>query len=134
MIDFDILPKVVYNEMNEVHNEEVALINGLEPLLRDDDIEAIEKQLDLIFSHTIDHFQNEQRLMQEVGFPAYIMHKSEHDRVLNEMQMTVMNWRTQKDNKILQTYFFHTIPQWLAIHIASMDTVTAQFICMHKKC
>jgi hemerythrin len=134
MIDIATLPKVAFNEMNEVHNEEVALINGLESLLRDNDIDGIEKQLDLLFQHTMDHFQNEQRLMQEVGFPAYIMHKSEHDRVLNEMQMTVMNWRTQKDNKILQTYFFQTIPQWLAIHIASMDTVTAQFICMHKKC
>lgn len=134
MINFNILPKVVFDEMNEVHAQEVELINALQPLLDNNDIEAIEQQLDLLFQHTIDHFQNEQRLMQEVGFPAYIMHKTEHDRVLNEMQLVVMDWRTRKDNEILETYFFKTIPIWLALHIASMDTITAQFICMHKGC
>lgn len=134
MIDITTLPKVAFDEMNNVHAEEVALINELESLLRHNDIAGIEKQLDHIFQHTIDHFQNEQQLMQEVGFPAYMMHKTEHDRVLNEMQLVVMDWRTRKDNEILQTYFFKTIPIWLALHIASMDTITAQFICMHKGC
>ncbi len=134
MIDSTKLPKVAFGEMNDVHNEEVVLINGLESLLHDNDITGIENQLDRIFQHTIEHFQNEQRHMQEVGFPAYIMHKTEHDRVLNEMQLTVMDWRTRKDNEILNTYFFSTIPAWLAQHIASMDTITAQFICMHKGC
>ncbi len=134
MIDITTLPKVAFDEMNNVHAEEVALINELESLLRHNDIAGIEKQLDHIFQHTIDHFQNEQQLMQKVGFPAYMMHKTEHDRVLNEMQLVVMDWRTRKDNEILQTYFFKTIPIWLALHIASMDTITAQFICMHKGC
>lgn len=134
MIDIAALPKVAFGEMNEVHAEEIELINALESLLSDNDVAGIETQLDRIFQHTVDHFQNEQRLMQEVGFPAYMMHKAEHDRVLNEMQLTVMDWRTRKDNTILQTYFLQTVPAWLAQHIASMDTVTAQFICMRKGC
>jgi hemerythrin len=134
MIDIAALPKVAFGEMNEVHAEEIELINTLESLLSDNDVAGIETQLDRIFQHTVDHFQNEQRLMQEVGFPAYMMHKTEHDRVLNEMQFTVMDWRTRKDNAILQIYFFQTIPAWLSQHIASMDTITAQFICMHKGC
>ena len=134
MIDFELVPKVAVDEMNRVHSEEVELLNTLESQLDAGEISAIEKTLDTLFEHTKEHFANEERLMREVSFPPYTMHKSEHDRVLNEFQFVMMDWRNRKDNTILRNYFLETIPSWLTQHIASMDTMTAQFICMHKGC
>ena len=134
MIDFDLVPKVAVDEMNCVHGEEVALLNTLELQLDAQDTEAIEKTLDSMLEHTRGHFANEERLMQEVRFPPYMIHKSEHTRALNEMDNVIMDWRTRKDDQLLRSYFLETIPQWLTQHIASMDTMTAQFICMHKGC
>jgi hemerythrin len=133
MIDFDLVPKVAYDEMNRVHAEEVALLNTLELQLNAEDSVAIEVTLDRMLEHTRGHFSNEEKLMQEVQFPPYMIHKSEHTRALNEMQYIIMDWRSRKDNTILRNYFLETIPQWLTQHIASMDTMTAQFICMHKE-
>ncbi|MDD2827996.1 MAG: hemerythrin family protein [Sulfuricurvum sp.] len=134
MIDFKLVPKVAFDEMNRVHAEEVELLNTLEKYLDAKDREGIEKTLDEMLEHTRGHFANEERLMREVNFPPYMMHKSEHDRVLNEFQFVVMDWRNHKDDAMLRNYFLETIPEWLTQHIASMDTMTAQFICMHKGC
>lgn len=136
MIDFNQIPKVDFEEMNNVHEEEVQLLNTIEEALMTScaDENRLQELLDELFIHTKNHFANEERLMKEVGFPAYMMHKSEHDRALNEFQFVVMDWRNKKDNGILQGYFLETIPQWLHQHIASMDTMTARFICMQKGC
>lgn len=134
MIDFELVPKVAVDEMNRVHREEVELLNSLEIELDTGEISAIEKTLDTLFKHTKEHFANEEILMREVNFPPYMIHKNEHDRALNEFQFVMMDWRNRKDNTILRNYFLETIPAWLTQHIASMDTMTAQFICMHKGC
>lgn len=134
MIVFSQLPKVAYDPMNDVHAEEVELLNTIESLLASEASEEnIGSAVEALFDHTREHFANEERLMREVGFPPYMMHKNEHDRVLNEFQLTVMDWRTKKDNSILRNYFSTVIPPWLHQHISSMDTVTAQFISMVKK-
>ena len=132
MIDFNLVPKVAYDEMNRVHGEEVALLNTLELQLDAHDSAAIEETLEVMLEHTRAHFANEERLMQEVQFPPYMIHKSEHTRALNEMHNVIMDWRNRKDDSLLRNYFLETIPQWLTQHIASMDTMTAQFICTHK--
>ena len=135
MINFTTMPKVAFEEMNRVHSEEVELLNTLELLLEGkENDEQIENILETLLEHTREHFSNEERLMEEVNFPAYMMHKSEHTRVLNETQLVILDWRTKRDNSIIKNYFLGTLTDWLPQHIASMDTITAQFICMHKGC
>ncbi len=70
--------------------------------------------------------------MKEVGFPAFTMHEGEHIRVFNEMQRIISNWQHTKDNDMLKEYFLGTLQEWLFMHIQTMDTITAQFISMHK--
>ncbi|QOP41480.1 bacteriohemerythrin [Sulfurimonas marina] len=134
MIDLTLIPKVAYDEMNAVHAEEVELLNNIENLLENSaPPEQINVAVDLLLDHTREHFANEERLMQEINFPAFRMHKHEHDRVLTEFQYVILDWRNKKDNSILEEYLTSDIPAWLHQHISSMDTVTAQFIAMSKK-
>ena len=133
MIDFANVPKVAFDEMNGVHAEEVEQLNRIEAML---DARASETELsealEALFDHTRAHFANEERLMKEVGFPPFEMHKAEHDRALNAFQLVMMDWRSRKDNDTLRDYICSEAPQWLHQHIASMDTATANFIAMVK--
>lgn len=134
MIDLRVIPKVAYEDMNTVHVEEVELLNKIEKLLEDNaSFEQISTSVEELLNHTKEHFANEERLMQEINFPAFRMHKSEHDRVLSEFQYVILDWRNKKDNSILQEYLTLDIPAWLHQHISSMDTVTAEFIVMTTK-
>jgi len=134
MIDKEHLPRVVYEQMNEVHEEEVELLNHLEKILEENvlDIEKVDSVLEEMLVHTQEHFFNEEKLMKEVGFPAFIMHQGEHLRALNEMKRVVSHWQMTRDTDVIRDYFLGTLIEWLMLHINTMDTVTAQFITMRK--
>jgi hemerythrin len=136
MIDHSALPRVAFDEMNKVHHEEATLLNTLEELLKNspNDYDSIAICLHEIIEHTRGHFGNEERLMREVGFPAFAMHEGEHIRVFNEMQRIVSQWLSTKNNDLLHDYFLGSMQEWLHTHIMTMDTITAQFICMQKGC
>lgn len=134
MINYSTIPQVAFDEMNIIHHEEATLLNTLEELLTNapNDSEIITTCLHKIIEHTNGHFGNEEKLMKEVAFPAFMMHRDEHTRVFNEMQRIVSVWISTKNNDILKEYFLGSFQEWLYTHIISMDTITAQFICMNK--
>ncbi len=134
MISLDSLPLVDYAPMNDVHYEEVVLLNSVTELLQSpsDNTAEITSLLDEILAHTQEHFANEEQLMQTCNFPAYDMHKAEHTRVLSQLQTYVDQWKETHDNTVLLDYFRVEIPSWLDQHINTMDTITARFICMHQ--
>lgn len=136
MIDHSTLPQVAFDEMNKVHHEEATLLNTLEKILKSspNDHDSIATCLHEIIEHTRRHFGNEEKLMREVGFPAFTMHESEHIRVYNEMQNVVSQWLNTKNNVLLHEYFLGSMQEWLYTHIMTMDTITAQFICINKGC
>jgi len=126
------IPQVDMDFMNEVHKEDVELINAIfEQILVYDGSEESVKAIDALYSHwiehTVKHFQNEEIKMQEMRFPPYLAHKGEHDRALQEMRDLFSHWQQQRDIKALKIYFIEILPAWLQTHIATMDTVTARF-------
>lgn len=136
MINKSTIPQVAYGVMNEVHDEEADLLNTLESLLKQEhiDTQAVDDSLQALLAHTQVHFANEERLMQEVSFPAQMMHQGEHMRVLSEMKHIISRWQTEQDTDLLRAYFLGSLQEWLMLHISTMDTITAQFICAHKDC
>jgi hemerythrin len=136
MINKDTIPKVAYEMMNEVHNEEADLLNALESLLDETtlDIQAVDVALRSLITHTHEHFSNEEKLMKEVSFPAFMMHQGEHLRVLGEMEQVIQQWQAQHDLALLREYFLGSLQEWLMVHISTMDTITAQFISARKGC
>lgn len=134
MIEKEKLPRVAYEVMNEVHEEEIELLQKLESALNENPLNDIQvdEVLSELLAHTQEHFANEQRLMKEVNFPAMMMHEGEHVRALNEMKRVVNRWEQTRDPDLLKEYFLGTLIEWLMLHINTMDTITAQFIVMHK--
>lgn len=134
MIAKESLPRVAYEMMNTVHEEEVELLQKLESVLKQNPLNVlqIDEVLRELLTHTQEHFSNEERLMKEVSFPAIMMHQGEHLRVLNEMNRIVSHWEQTRDPEVVRGYFLGTLTEWLMLHITTMDTVTAQFIAMRK--
>ena len=134
MLEKEKLPRVAYAMMNTVHEEEVELLEKLESALNQNPFKVMEvdQVLSELLAHTQEHFANEERLMKEVSFPAMMMHQGEHLRVLNEMKRIVSHWGQTRDPEVVREYFLETLTEWLMLHITTMDTVTAQFIAMHK--
>ena len=135
LIDKNELPMVAMDFMNEVHLEDVDIINELyEHILtyernpNTSNQEQLDQQYQLWFEHTVAHFRGEEIEMEEQAFPPYMMHKGEHDKALSIMDELFRTWQRSRDINILKNYFTTTLPQWLTHHIQTMDTVTAMFL------
>ncbi len=133
MLDREKIPKVALDAMNEVHYEEIDLIirllDRLDAVAADElPAEALDAPIANLLEHIRVHFAGEEERMEAAGFPPYPVHKAEHDRVLAEASGVYEAWRSDRDQQVLSTYLRRTLPTWMAHHIATMDTVTAQFL------
>ena len=131
------LPRVALESMNRVHLEEVDLVNELHALIAakragDDVQESLSSKLEEWLAHVRDHFAGEEEKMLACGFTAYPVHKGEHERVLQEILALVDEWRTTSDSGALEDWVEQALPVWIAQHIMTMDTVTAEFILARK--
>jgi hemerythrin len=133
LLDPAAIPQVALASMNQTHREEVELINRLGVLLAAGaqgkaDAAAITATVSAWVVHTREHFQRENELMKSHGFPAYPIHRGEHDRVLSLIDRLQQAWLDRQQCEPLIEFIFSQWPQWFDDHVNSMDRVTAQFL------
>ncbi len=133
VVDAERIPQVAVESMNRTHREEVDLVNELGALLRhavegEMDTAAIDRALDRWLRHTEAHFDRENRLMEEYGFPPFPIHAQEHATVLEELRRLQSQWLADRQLEPLRAFVLERWPQWFLMHVNSMDTITAQFL------
>ena len=134
MIKQSDIPLVSLNTMNEVHFEEVEILNTLlKQLDSEADFETLSQSLEELLAHMQEHFSGEEKIMQEVQYPSFRMHKADHDKVLNETRYAEMEWRNRKEVDALREYLAEEIVPWLDQHIKAMDTPMADFVSQFEK-
>jgi len=127
------VPKVQIEFMNEVHCEEFLLMEELnsfvqESILLNEVHSEITPHLENIIQHTVEHFDRENRYMQEYNFPPYLMHSGEHEQALRNLKMVELEWKNNQDLKKLDQYINQVWRPWFSNHILTMDTITANFL------
>ncbi|NPA51903.1 MAG: hemerythrin family protein [Aquificae bacterium] len=126
-------PKVVLNEMNDIHSTEIDILNQLYEALKDyqqqkTSQEDVSKLLEEFLKDVREHFAFEQGLMEEYQFFAYPMHRAEHDRVLMELLELKKEWEKEKNPNTLLDYLENQFVPWIVNHVQTMDTVTAMYL------
>lgn len=127
------LPRLAVAFMNEDHAHAArqweTMLNALEdyPANRDGLLTASEDFL----RHSREHFQREEEAMRASGFPPYVVHKQEHDRVLAWLETLVADIRAGMDPAELRVTIQRDVADWLARHVQTMDNVTALWIDSH---
>lgn len=128
------LPELPVPFMNEDHRREVGLVNDLEEALAAHArggaaaLDEVLAKLALLAVHTREHFLREESAMRLARFPAYPVHKADHDRVLAEMDREARLFREKGDAARLSRYLFEVLPTWFRGLVRTMDVVTAQFL------
>lgn len=128
MINFDELPKVALDFMNQDHQDAVNLVNDIEKYYEAGDVDGAKDNLKRLQEHCKDHFSHEEQEMRAHSFPPYQVHKQEHDRVLMELDMVITQLENHGDLSKVSGYLKNEFPTWFAQHLATMDLRTAQFI------
>jgi hemerythrin len=114
--------------MNRDHAEFATMrARLLELLSAEISAPTVDAALAELGEHTRRHFADEERLMREIDFPPYEVHKGEHERVLADIAAQVEHWKQVRDAGALRTWLDRTLGTWLFDHVSSMDFVTAAF-------
>ncbi|WP_309497127.1 hemerythrin family protein [Sulfurovum sp.] len=119
-------------EMQETHEAEIKLLNEVDKLatqymLDKSKLSPLEAKLDEYIAHVKEHFANEERLMQKYDFPSYDMHKTAHDMFLSDISSAIRQWKEFGNvDKVIN--FIYKSPEWIVLHINTVDTPTAAYI------
>ena len=131
-IDASQVPELPLSFMNADHAEEIRLLQDLGEALdahkKGGPLPPVLERLALLAVHTREHFLREEQVMRETRFPAYPIHKADHDRVLAEMDSEARRFRDGGDPDRLWSYLFEVVPAWFVQHIRTMDAVTARYV------
>ncbi len=119
------------DEMQETHENEIKILNEIEKLAykyerEKTNLPELEQKLDEYIYHVKKHFANEERLMQEHGFPSYDMHKTAHDMFLWDLDSAIQQWKNGNIKKIIN--FIYKVPEWILIHVNTVDAPTANYL------
>jgi len=128
------MPRVAREDMNHTHEEEIALVNRIaeviEAVEKGEGADTLEPLLDEWLAHTRAHFDNEHRIMEACGFPAYAVHRAEHERVFEILTTVIERYRSSGDLAPLKQFVTSTWPSWFDNHVNTMDYATAHFANM----
>ena len=106
--------------MDDTHKEFVELYNKI--IIADD--HRFPELFETFISHTTNHFNTENTLMEQSNFPAINEHKDEHRRVINELKYFQTKVNELKFS-FARFYIKDRIPLWFKLHLATMDSALA---------
>lgn len=119
-------------EMQQTHEDEIAILNTIDKLATQYESDGskkpeLEAKLDEYIEHVQAHFANEERLMEKYDFYAFEMHKMAHDMFIIDLNYAIRQWKEFEDIERMTT-FVRKSPEWVIIHINTMDMPTSQHL------
>lgn len=119
---------VGYDLIDNAHGVFIDLVNQLDKA-NNTDFPGLFTQL---YEHTEEHFESENQLMAQFGFPAENEHKGEHQRVLGEFKQ----FKTRVDKGLItfgRSFVKERLPQWFLLHVTTMDSALSSYIKMQQE-
>lgn len=123
------LMEVGVPRMDEDHQFVVGLVEEILALLdKEQGNDLVTAKLKELSEHSKHHFLWEEEQMELYGFPAFQVHKQEHQCVLKEFNDTLNEWEASYAPIALANYLSGPFCRWLENHVATMDWVTGDFL------
>jgi hemerythrin len=106
------------NKINELH---AALSQGKGK-------DKVEDAVQFLSGYVIEHFQTEEKMMVENGYPALAAHKKQHEQFIHDFTKLVQEYNTSANSSFFAITIQRSIVQWLVNHIMKTDKEMAKFV------
>jgi len=111
--------------MDEEHQHLIRLMNTLhQEYLAKQPFELLQASVGALASYTIQHFSDEEKYMESIGFDGLKTHKIIHQKLLEEVTNHVNRFEKTKQ---LDAEFFNFLKMWLQAHICGIDIKYGNF-------
>ena len=106
--------------LDDDHRKLLNLINRLQTAVHYQTGDVFEKEaLDEVIAYTKYHFEREEKLMEEAGYPDLEAHKKTHQSMINKIDGFVKEYE-QKGHEVLEDVANY-LKDWLVGHINGTD-------------
>ena len=114
-------------EIDSQHKKLVDLINELhDEMMAYKGKDVLGKVLSELLSYTKTHFFTEEKIMNSNGYPAYLTHKQEHDKLTKKVAELKNDFDAGKI--VLGTEVMKFLKDWLTNHIMKSDKAYTPFL------
>jgi hemerythrin len=128
------IPYITWNDFYSVgdpsidaqHSQIIGVINELyDAMQKGKDRDVLKSILDRLLQYTIAHFNHEENIMQECGYPDFDQHKKLHDK----LRQKTIDWR---ENVSLVTGhdLLRFLKEWWTGHIQGNDKKYSPYLEM----
>ena len=118
-------------EIDSQHEELIGLVNRLhEALVGGADKAVRDSLLSQLSKDTRSHCAYEEGLMRRYGYPGYQAHKSEHDRLTQNLADLIARYRNGE--LVLSIAVVMELKCWATIHIEKSDILLGAFLSDQK--
>jgi hemerythrin len=117
------------NALDAQHKQILSIVNDLHQIKdADKDIDVLKALMDRLVQYTMSHFQHEERLMREFGYPDLANHKAEHDSMRRRTRelREHLNLMTSRD-------LLRFLKEWWTGHIQSEDMCYVPFLSAARR-
>jgi hemerythrin len=125
--------EVGVDSIDRQHQELLANINKLAPLIRQGDTSKTEELLKFLKNYAAKHFHHEEALMTECVYPFFIEHINEHKRFINyflTLQNEILSGEYDSLFLIFKAQIF--LADWFAHHTTVMDKHLSKYLFSEK--
>ncbi|OFX26013.1 MAG: hypothetical protein A2V77_05375 [Anaeromyxobacter sp. RBG_16_69_14] len=121
------VPDGIATGHHEVDSQHASLLGAL-ARLRAAKAEAVWESLRFLQQYTESHFQYEEALMEDVGYPDFAAHKQRHEDFLR--QMNALQEGLERDGATRESLgtLADTVGAWVVEHVLDRDRHLAEFI------
>ena len=118
-------------EIDSQHNTLINLVNQLhEYMLKGIDKATLGEHLSKVLKHTQAHFTYEEELMSRYNYPGYEKHKSEHDRLIQQLVNLITRF---KNGDLLLSFAVELeLKGWTVVHIEKSDKPLGSYLHNQK--
>lgn len=130
------MKKIQWKKKYEVGNYEIDVEHKLfvriiqkfaDAISKKADNYYIERLVNELLKYAEFHFYSEETIMLEIEYPYIMLHKQEHEKLLEQMRNLVMVVEMDEDN-IYETDCIDFLHNWFVSHTVIQDRKLAQYI------
>jgi len=115
------------DKIDRQHMFLIATYNRLHEMLETEEVPATTQTIVRSMQwYTKQHFEEEEALMTEVGFPDVDLHRREHKRIMASVRTLFHQYEVGESPNPIQV--LNLLRQWLVNHINTFDRRLAKFV------
>ena len=118
-----------YEKIDSQHRQLIEALNNLLLTCRFGGSKAeLEKMIDFLLTYTVNHFQDEENLQKQFGYPNYHRHRQIHENFKPVAIDLAERLRNEGPSVALLAEVHSNIGDWIVNHIKGEDLVMAIYI------